>query len=357
MKLKEHRGILVLGLGTVVVLIAAGAWMTAGRSAEGSVTEPSSPRSAEEPKVVLSGFVDLEGGIIPLYPLQPGRIEQVLVKENQQVKAGAELIRLDDRLARLKLQQAEADLAAAEAKLGQAREAQLVHRSKIDLQKEAIEAAEKRRSAAMHKVTRSRELVKDKFMSKEEVAGLEDLVKEAEVGVRAEHKKLDILKQLDPTLDLKLAEANLQAKKAQREEARYGLDERVVRARADGIVLRINVGPGEVLGPIPQEPAILFAVDQQRIIRFNVEQEFAAKVKVGSPAEVRDYLNPQLGKWTGKVTRVSDVFMQTRTLLPQKISFSMDETRTLEGVVALDPNQPSLRLGQRVRVIVRPEGR
>lgn len=46
----------------------------------------------------------------------PGTIEQVFVADNQEVKAGQPLIRLDDRDFQLKLQQAQADLAAAQQK-------------------------------------------------------------------------------------------------------------------------------------------------------------------------------------------------------------------------------------------------
>src|SRR5271170_3472638 len=46
--------------------------------------------------MTASGFVDIESGVTPLYPTVPGRVVEVLVHENDKVKAGAPLVRLDD---------------------------------------------------------------------------------------------------------------------------------------------------------------------------------------------------------------------------------------------------------------------
>jgi multidrug resistance efflux pump len=355
MKLSQHRPFVFLcGLAAVALaVIGAGAHWFASQN-EPLSSSPEAAKESSADKVVLSGYADLEGGIVSLYALQPGRVEKILVQENQHVAAGKELLALDDRLARWKLQEAEADLTAARTKIAQAKQAILVHQGKIALQKDSLDAADKRLSVARHKLKRGKELFDIKLMSAEEFKSAADQVAEAEAGARAERSKLDMLQKLDATLDLKLAEANLESKKTQRETAKYGLDERILRAPAEGLVLRINLGAGDVISPMPQEPAILFGVSQQRVIRFNVEQEFADRVKPGYPAEVHDFINPKLGTWKGKVVRLADVFMHTRSLLPQKFSLNMDETRTLEGLVVLNPGQPSLRLGQRVRVVIQP---
>jgi HlyD family secretion protein len=351
MKLVRRLVLLSLGLG-VLVLIGVGARMMLHRNGDSSeAQELAQGANPRQKGVVLSGYVDVEEGIISLYPLLPGRVEKVLVRENDAVKQGTELLRLDDRVAKLKLEQAQADLTAAQAKYEAAKQLPELHRSKLAQQTEAVNAMQNRLSAARNKDKSAKKLFDIKQLSQEELDAARDLVKEAEAGERAEKEKLSALKKLDPFLDVRQAAALLDAKKAQLEEAKYALREQVLRAPEDGIVLRVNVGPGDVLGPIPKDAAILFSGSQRRIIRVNVEQEFAGQVKIDYPAEVQDYINPD-GVWRGKVVRIADVFMHTRTLLPQRFSLSGDDTRTLECIVVLDDTS-ELRLGQRVRVTIR----
>ena len=49
-------------------------------------------------------------------------------------------------------------------------------------------------------------------------------------------------------------------------------------APAKGVVERMQVSVGEALGPNPQQPAVMFAADGPRIIRAEVEQEWANHV-------------------------------------------------------------------------------
>jgi multidrug resistance efflux pump len=355
MTIKRRPVVACLGLALLAMVAMGAHWILAAK-------DNSLPTSAGETqsqdntlgKVVLSGFVDVEDGIIQLYPLQPGRVKKVLVQENQVVEKGAKLLSLDDTVAQLKLKEAEEALRAATAQYKKAKQMPEMHQSKLAQQKEAVEAMEKRLAGARLKIKRAKELLDAGFLKPEEYEAAQEQIKELEAGDRAEREKQKELGMIDPTQDVTAAEALVAVKKALVKEAKFALEEQTLRAPAKGIVLRINVGSGDVLGPIPKDAAILFAPDHPRIIRVNVEQEFAEQVKVGYAAEARDFTNPNLGPWKGKVTRVSDVFMQPRTLLPQRFSLNADESRTLECLVVLE-NNPPLRLGQRVRVTIRPQ--
>lgn len=61
----------------------------------------------------------VEGSVVPALARVPGFVAEVAVKENQAVAAGDLLVRLDDRELKAKLQQSEADLAAALANAGE----------------------------------------------------------------------------------------------------------------------------------------------------------------------------------------------------------------------------------------------
>src|SRR5262249_10221468 len=64
--------------------------------------------------VVCFGQVDLRHGVTALYPLQPGRVVEVLVQEGQTVPEGTILLRLEDGPARSRVAEAQAALEAAE---------------------------------------------------------------------------------------------------------------------------------------------------------------------------------------------------------------------------------------------------
>jgi multidrug resistance efflux pump len=120
-----------------------------------------------------------------------------------------------------------------------------------------------------------------------------------------------------------------------------------VIAPDNGTVLRLLVNPGEIVGLPGQQPPILFAPKQPWIVRAEVEQEFAASIRVGQEVRVEDDTNVEpLGQ--GKVSEISNWFLPRR-------SQSLDPTRlnagrTLECIIALEPGHRLLRLGQRVRI-------
>src|SRR5947209_7478778 len=51
---------------------------------------------------VCEGHADVEGGVVALAPAQPGRVVAVTVREDQRVRAGDALLKLDDEPARLR---------------------------------------------------------------------------------------------------------------------------------------------------------------------------------------------------------------------------------------------------------------
>jgi multidrug resistance efflux pump len=301
--------------------------------------------------VVCFGHVDVEYGVQSLYPLQPGRVDQVLVHDGENVKANAELLRMDDGQAKHLLQAAEADLKAALAQREQARAGVDQHRAKVAQQAEAVEVAEARASAARSALKRKKKLFENNQLPQEDVDAAADQVKEAEAGLRAEQEKKRELLTVDPQLDFDRAEANVQAKEARRDQAQQALKECSLRAPADGEVLRVLVGPGDVLGPQPRQPAVLFCPNRARLIRAEVSQEFASRVHVGQPASIQDDTNPSSETWHGKVIRVSNWYTQRRSIMQEPLQ--VNDVRTLECIIAIeDPNANSLRIGQRMRIVI-----
>jgi multidrug resistance efflux pump len=337
----------MVGLGALLVSAIGSVVLLSGPRADAAHGQ--SDRDIPLPRVVCFGHVDVEDGVASLYPLVSGRVLSVPGRENTEVKQGAELVRLDDELARLRTKEAEADLDAAKEQLAQAQKLREQQRLKVSQQEAAITAVTQRLAGSREIRDRKRELEKGMHVSPRDVRAAEALVKELEAVQEAEKQKLEELNLNDPGISIRRAQAEVDAKESRLEQARRGVKECVVSAPADGFALRIMVRPGEVLGPQPRQPAVLFCPKGPRVVRAEVEQEYAGRVTVGQTAYVQDDTTSST-TWRGKVIRISDWYTHRRSILQEP--FQINDVRTLECIVALDADQPALRIGQRVRVVV-----
>jgi multidrug resistance efflux pump len=297
--------------------------------------------------VVCFGHVDMEHGIASLYPLVQGRVARIEVSENQAVTAGTVLLRLDDYQAGRRVHEAEAELLAAQEQLVQARKLPRQLEIRLNRQRAAIEAVAHRLEGARAGLATKKRMQKKKLASADDVEAAAATVRELIALERAEQERLRELQLEDPCSAVRKAEAGVKAKQAQLEQARRGVEECALKAPADGTVLRMLVSPGDVLGLQPRQPAVEFCPTGRRLIRAEVEQEFADQVATGQTALIEDDARSR-GMWTGRVLRVSDWYTKRRSILLEPSQFN--DVRTLECLVAVDPGQPSLRIGQRVRV-------
>jgi multidrug resistance efflux pump len=338
-----------LGVGVLAASVAGTGWVLHNGAGDSSAKagETATASVSQTAGVVCFGHVDVEPGVTSLYPVQPGRVADVLVSEDDSVKAGTVLFRLDDRRAKLLVRQAQEDLKASELQFADARKLPEQHTVKIAQQEQAILATQHRLSAAQRLLEHNRALVKKELASADLVEAGAEKVKEQEAALAAEKEKLRELRLADPAAQVERAEADVRAKQARLEEAQYALDECSVKAPVDGKVLRLMIGVGDVLSTQPRHPAVQFCPAGPRIVRAEVEQEFASRVAKGQAAFVQDDSNAGPG-WRGKVVRVSDWYTHRRSMLQEPLQFN--DVRTLECIVELDPGQPTPRVGQRVRV-------
>jgi multidrug resistance efflux pump len=315
------------------------------------------PPQARQKLVVCYGYADLDQGVTALHPSQPGRVAEILVKENDAVPAGAVLLRLEDRTVRSRAEEAKGALDAARAKFAQAEKGPEQHRIKIAQQEAALEAARHRVSAARHTLAARKEHQKIQAVGRaradpvtaEELAAAVDRVRELEAEERLELKKLTALRLHDPVLEVDLARADVATMQARVRQAEQTLEEHQLKAPYAGRVLRVFVSPGDLLSPQLKRMAVQFCPDGPRIIRAEVDQAFARRVEVGLPALVED--DGHSGStWRGHVARIADWYTQRRLIAEEQLQ--LKDVRTLERVIALDPDQPPLRIGQRVRVTI-----
>jgi multidrug resistance efflux pump len=297
--------------------------------------------------VVCVGYADLEHGVAALDPAVPGQVLRVEAREHERVRTEAVLVQLDDRAARLRVRLAEADLKAARERLRECQTLPRQHQLKVAEQQAAVAAAHQRLQKARLLLDRRREQLRRELVNPAEVQAAEASVGELEAAGGAEQNRLRELQLIDPQAEVERARAVVEAKQAELELARNAVEDCRVKAPEDGTVLRVLVSPGDVLGARSRQPAVLFCPAGERIVRAEVEQEFAGRVAEGQAALVQD--DARKGRvWHGKVRHVSDWFTRRRSVIQEPTQFN--DVRTLECIISLDPGQPALRIGQRLRV-------
>src|SRR5262249_6935319 len=153
--------------------------------------------------------------------------------------------------------------------------------------------------AAKLQLQRLRNLQQNKQSPAEEVDAAAEQVKKLEAGVAGQRARLRELELADLSLKIAQAEAVVAEKRIRLEQAQYLVEECSLRAPADGKVLRIHVNPGDVLSTQSKLPAVQFCPNTPRVIRAEVEQEFANRVALGQAARIHDDRIPG-AEWTGK---------------------------------------------------------
>ncbi|HEV3084948.1 MAG TPA: HlyD family efflux transporter periplasmic adaptor subunit [Gemmataceae bacterium] len=349
---------LFLMLGVALVLGFAVSMAAFQHSSAAADKEPSDGRAAQgvskSEGVICLGDVDLEHGITALSVLQPGRVAELLAHENDRVAAGAVLLRLDDAVARLQVAEARVALEKAQSQLSRARKVPDQQRARLEQQRQAIAAAGQRLAAARSLLARKQKLSALQQLGAEELAAAQNEVQQLEAGERAECAKLTEAQLNDPAMDVRQAELDVQLARVRLEQALHALDECSLKAPEAGTVLRLLVGPGDILPRQPNQAAVLFAAHGRRLVRAEVDQEFAGAVKAGQAALVQDDAPSGL-TWRGRVLRVADWYTQRRNVVREP--YQLQDVRTVECLIALDAGQDLPRLGQRVRVSIETETR
>jgi len=178
------------------------------------------------------------GNVTPVAPHVSGFVAQVLVTDNQLVKAGQPLIRLDDRDYHAALDHAEAVLGARAAALDGLRAKYVLQQSTIRQQAAELAAKSAQASFAATDAARYRSLAQTSAGSRQDSQRSDALDVEARAAVVAADAGLQAAQQQLKVLTAQIAEAAAAVAQAQADlaTARLNLDYTEIRAPIDGYV-------------------------------------------------------------------------------------------------------------------------
>lgn len=266
---------------------------------------PAAPAPVHSPWLAMArGQIDVEGGLIRVVAARDGVVDAVNVEDGDEVKQGEVLVVLDQSQSKIGVGIAEANLAQAEAQEAVAR-TRLPHAQVLARRiGEAAGAGAATGQAA-----------------DEAAATLAQL--KAEVGA---------------------AEAAIKVARQHVDEARAEFDARVIKAPANGRIVRRSVHVGDAVSAQAASELFQLLPDRPRIVRAELDEAYVDLVKPGMQAEVvRD--SGEGKAFAARVLRVGEVFGPSRlTDDPVERAGAHD----VECVLLLDGGH--FRIGQRVLV-------
>jgi multidrug resistance efflux pump len=262
--------------------------------------------AARAPAAVAQGVVEPEGGLVHVLAPRDGVLGRPLVAEGDHVAAGQPLEQIQDRQARLGLDVSAADLA--------------------DRQAQAEVAAAKAQGAARDAQRLAR-------LAQADAATRQDAEQAATAAAVAagEHRQ---------------AIAALRAAQARRQLDAFEVEVRDVRAPVAGRIVRRTAAAGAFVSAA--SPLFVLEPDGQRVIRAELDEAFADKVKPGMTAVVTKEFQQGVS-YRAQVLRVSDL-MAGPSL--QDDQTAKAEARVVTVFLALPG--ADLRIGQRVLVRFAP---
>jgi membrane fusion protein (multidrug efflux system) len=293
----------------------------------------------------------VKADMVAISPDVDGRVVAVEVAENQFVRQGDVLFRID-------LEPFQIALDMAEAKMLSVRNDIEAARAEFRQVEAEIEEARERVQFYAHQAERQRELQGRGISTAVQLEEAEVDLMGAQQRVAALQEKLrTVLAKLggDPASAAELHPMYRQAE-AERNMAALDLADAVVRAPVDGVVSRMRLQPGEWLEE--GEPAFSMINPATTWIEANLKETQLEHVEVGQQVEIEADAYPN-DLWIGKVASISPATGAEFALIPPQNATGnwVKVVQRLPVRIAVEPHddQPSLRAGMTVTVSIDTE--
>jgi membrane fusion protein (multidrug efflux system) len=234
----------------------------------------------------------VESDLVQIAPRVSGQIEEIYIKDNQKIKEGDIIAKIDDTDYKVKLEQ-------AQALYEKALYSQKIAKAKLDAVNSEISLAEK-------DLKRYKNLYEAGAVSQQTMDTAQTRYDNAKAKLLAAEE--DILS----ASNNKVADANLRALKAQRDQAALYLEYTTIKSPSDGTVTNKNVDKGKFVQP--GQP--LFTLVSDNIwIEANYKENQVGKMKVGQEVEIKIDAYPNK-KFKGKIDSIQKASGAKSSLFP-----------------------------------------
>ena len=283
---------------------------------------------------VSTDNAQVDGHIIPILPKVGGFVAEVRVDENQRVKGGDTLVVLDDRDYKVRLAQAEADLAAALATVS--------NRSRVGQAEAQVEQAQANASKAHADLARIKPLAEKQIVPQQQLDAVEAAARAADAALAAAQAALTG------------ADAHVAAARAARDQAALNLSYTRITAPTSGVVSKKTVEVGQLVQA--GQPLMSVVPLEDVWLTANLKETEIEDVKPGDPAEFTVDAYPGI-RFSGRVESLSPATGARFSLLPPD-NATGNFTKVVQRVpVRVRPDRPDpahpLRPGMSVVVTIK----
>lgn len=234
----------------------------------------------------------VDGHLVPVLAKASGYIQSVTVNDNDHVRAESLLVQIDPSEYRVRLSQAEADLAAARAAgggpgvNGQAQaavEQATGQRGALDAQ---VVAARANATKAHQDLARFEQLANSQIISRQQLDGARAAAEAADAAVSAAERQASAATGTVSSAEagVNLAQARLASAQAARDNAALQLSYTQVRAPESGIVSRKQAEPGQLVQV--GQPLLTIVSDTGVFVTANFKETQLADLRVGQRVEI-----------------------------------------------------------------------
>ena len=185
----------------------------------------------------------LQADLVHLAPDVSGRIVELNVRDNQAVRKGDLLFRIDPDPYRMRVDQARATVQGLEAKLGLTADQVAAQTSKADAAERGIGSAEAQRTLASSTLARMEPLLGRGFVTAQQVDQARTAQRTAQIALQQARLQADEARQA--IINTKPTEAELEGARATLALAERDLNKTVVRAPCDGRITALDIAAGE----------------------------------------------------------------------------------------------------------------
>jgi membrane fusion protein (multidrug efflux system) len=241
---------------------------------------------------VSTDNAQVDGHIVPVLAKVGGYVQAVNVEENQIVRRGEPVVAIDDAELRVRLDEAQADLAAAEAAVGNDSVAGQVEaevsasRARRQALEARLESAKANRDRTAKDLERVTELADKQIASRQQLDAAQAAARAAESEVAATEKDVAAARAAETAAGAsgRVAEARLARATAALEQARLDLSYAQVPAPVSGTISKASVEVGQLVQP--GQPLAAVVADSAVWITANLKETELADVREGQAVEV-----------------------------------------------------------------------
>ncbi len=300
--------------------------------------------------VAASGVVESQTENISIGAALPGLVLDVYIssaKAGTRVSAGTPLFRVDDRHLKAQLKSAEAQLASAKARLAKLEQQPRPEELPPSLAKAKAAAANAVR--ARDQFERAERLVATGAIPREEYIDKQQASEMSAQQLAQAKAEYELLKAGAWKPDIEIARAEVEQAQAQVEQLQTEIARATVAAPVDGVVLKVNVRPGERVSDSDNKALMVLGGLEKFHVRVDVDERDIPRFRPGAVAKAY----PR----GGASLEIPLRFVRTEPFVVAKKPLTGEntelvDTRVLQVIFAIERDAPGVYVGQQMDVFI-----